>query len=179
MKANHLLLAPLCSNVIFHFSDKPKPLRIGPYKILDRLSDVTYELLAQDGSTLHVQRNHLRPYYPKDPPLYPHIRHFSASLTQFTMISMFQNPLNMLIATHHLLISMNPSLTILIHQMTKTLHQMTSFKTHPPSNTTSPFKQILRAPDNNQFSDRTRHPSQNQSTLLMLQIVEIPKLNIT
>ena len=24
-----------------HFSDKLKPLRIGPYKILDRLSDVT------------------------------------------------------------------------------------------------------------------------------------------
>ena len=28
-----------------HFSDKLKPLRIGAYKILDRLSDVTYELL--------------------------------------------------------------------------------------------------------------------------------------
>ena len=28
-----------------HFSDKLKPLRIGPYKILDGLSDVTYELL--------------------------------------------------------------------------------------------------------------------------------------
>ena len=38
-----------------HFSDKLKLLRIGPYEILDRLSDVTYELLAQDGSTLHVQ----------------------------------------------------------------------------------------------------------------------------
>ena len=35
--------------------------------------------------------------------------------------------------------------------------------TNPPSNTTSPFKQILKAPDNNQSSDRTRHPSQNQS----------------
>ena len=49
-----------------HFSDKLKPLRIGPYKILDRLSDVTYALLAQDGSTVHVHRNHLIPYYPKD-----------------------------------------------------------------------------------------------------------------
>ena len=29
-----------------HFSDKLKPLRIGPYKIIDRLSDVTYEFLA-------------------------------------------------------------------------------------------------------------------------------------
>ena len=59
-----------------HFSDKLKPLRISPYKILDRLSDVTYELLLLDGSTLHVQRNHLIPYYPKEPLLYPHLRHF-------------------------------------------------------------------------------------------------------
>ena len=33
-----------------HFSDKLKPLRIGPYKCIDRLSDVTNDLLAQDGS---------------------------------------------------------------------------------------------------------------------------------
>ena len=44
------------------FSDKLKPLRIGPYKSLDRLSDVTYELLSQDDSTLHFQRSHLIPY---------------------------------------------------------------------------------------------------------------------
>ena len=44
-----------------HFSDKLKPLRIGPYKILDRLSDVTYERLSQDGSTFHIHRNHLIP----------------------------------------------------------------------------------------------------------------------
>ena len=49
-----------------HFPDKLKPLRIVSYKILDRLSDVTFELLAQDGSTLHVHRNHLIPYYPKE-----------------------------------------------------------------------------------------------------------------
>ena len=57
-----------------HFSDKLKPLRIGPYKSIDRLSNVTYELLAQDGSTIHVHRNHLIPYYPKEPLLYPHLR---------------------------------------------------------------------------------------------------------
>ena len=59
-----------------HFSDKLKPLRIGPYKTIDRLSDVTYELLAQDGSTIHAHRNHLIPYYPKEPHLYPHLRSF-------------------------------------------------------------------------------------------------------
>ena len=47
-----------CNFTHVHFSDKRKPLRIGPYKIIDRLSDVTYELVAQDGSTVHVQRNH-------------------------------------------------------------------------------------------------------------------------
>ena len=59
-----------------HFSDKLKPLGIRPYKILDRLSDVTYELLSQDGSTFHNHRNHLIPYYPKEPLLYPHLRNF-------------------------------------------------------------------------------------------------------
>ena len=44
-----------------HFSDKLKPPRIGPYKIIDRLSDVTYELFSQDGSTLHVHRNQFLP----------------------------------------------------------------------------------------------------------------------
>ena len=68
-----------------HFSDKLKPLRIAPYKIIDRLSDVTYELLAQDGSTVHVHRNHLLPYYPKEPLLYPHLRSFMrfSDTTQF------------------------------------------------------------------------------------------------
>ena len=50
-----------------HFADKLKLLRKGPYKSLDRLSDVTYELLSQDGFTEHVHRNHLIPYYPKEP----------------------------------------------------------------------------------------------------------------
>ena len=39
-----------------------------------------------------------------------------------------------------------------------------SSNTNPLSNTTSPFKQNFKAPDNNHYSDRTRHPSQNQST---------------
>ena len=71
-----------------HFSDKLKPLRIGPYKIFDRLSDVTYELLAQDGSTIHVHRNHLIPYYPKEPLSYPHLRSFM----RFSDTTQFQIP---------------------------------------------------------------------------------------
>ena len=71
-----------------HFSDKLKPLRIGPYKIIDRLSDVTYELLAQDGSTVHVHRNHLIPYYSIEPLLYPHLRSFM----RFSDTTQFQIP---------------------------------------------------------------------------------------
>ena len=71
-----------------HFSDKLKPLRIGPYKSIDRLSDVRYVLLAQDGSTMHVQRNHLIPNYPNEPLLYPHLRSFM----RFSETTQFQIP---------------------------------------------------------------------------------------
>ena len=37
-----------------HFSDKRKQLRIDPYKIFDRLLDVTYEFLSQDGSAFQI-----------------------------------------------------------------------------------------------------------------------------
>ena len=37
-----------------------------------------------------------------------------------------------------------------------------SSNTNSPSNTISPFKQILKATDTNHFSERTRHPSRNQ-----------------
>ena len=60
-----------------HFSDKLKPLCIRAYKILDQLLDVTYELLSQDCSTrFHIHRNHLIPYYPKEPLLHPQLRNF-------------------------------------------------------------------------------------------------------
>ena len=56
-----------CNFTHVQFSDNLIPLRIGAYKVLDRLSDETYELQYQDGSTFHIQRNHLIPYYPKEP----------------------------------------------------------------------------------------------------------------
>ena len=49
-----------------HFSDKLKPLRIGPFKIINKVSDITYEIVNQDGYTTHIHRNHLIPYYPKN-----------------------------------------------------------------------------------------------------------------
>ena len=42
-------------------STKLKPLRIDPYKIIRHLSDVTDELMAQEGSTSHTHRYHILP----------------------------------------------------------------------------------------------------------------------
>ena len=48
-----------------HVSDSLKLFRIGPKNIW--YTDVTYELLFQGGSSFHTYRNHLIPYYPKEP----------------------------------------------------------------------------------------------------------------
>ena len=73
LETTHLKQLPLNTFVIHtnfkpvNFSKKLKPLRIGPYKTLKHLSEVTYELLSQDGSTFQTHRNHILPYYPKEP----------------------------------------------------------------------------------------------------------------
>ena len=60
-----------------HFSDKLKPLRIGPFKINNIISDITYEIVNQDGYTSHIHRNHLVPYYPKEPLIFPFIQNYN------------------------------------------------------------------------------------------------------
>ena len=135
-----------------HFSDKLKHYRIGPYKNLDRLSDLTFELLAQDGSTLHVHRNHLIPYYPKEPLLYAHPRHFmrfSDSINYDIIIpkpnkyaNIDSSPFN-----SDESLSDDPSSSDDQNLSQNDLFQ-NSLKTNPPSNITSPFKQILKAPNN-------------------------------
>ena len=59
------------------FSDKLKPLRIGPFKIINKISDITYEIVIQDGYTSHIHRNHLVPYYPKAPLIFPFIQNYN------------------------------------------------------------------------------------------------------
>ena len=112
-KVNHSLLVPLFLNAISHtYISLTNSNRFGLVlkKNLDRLSDVTLELLARDGSTLHVHRNHLIPYYPKEPLLYPHLRSFMrfSDSTHFTIPKPKKN---MQIVTLLLLIPMNPCQT--------------------------------------------------------------------
>ena len=63
----------------FHdiFSDKLKPLRIGSFKIINKTSDITYEIVNQNGYTSHIHRNHLVPYYPKEPIVFPFIQQYN------------------------------------------------------------------------------------------------------
>ena len=63
-----------------HFSDKLKPLRIGPFKIINKISDITYEIVNQDGYTSHIHRNHLIPYYPKEPNIFPFLQPYNPHL---------------------------------------------------------------------------------------------------
>ena len=41
--------------------------------MLARLSDVTNNFFSQNDAIFHIHRNHLIPYYPKQPLLYPHL----------------------------------------------------------------------------------------------------------
>ena len=63
-----------------HFSDKLKPLRIGPLKIVNKISDITYEIVNQDGYTNHFHKNHLVPYYPKEPIIFPFIQQYNPQI---------------------------------------------------------------------------------------------------
>ena len=59
-----------------HFADKLKPLRIGPFKIIKKISHITYEIVNQDGYTYHIHRKHLVPYYPEEPIIFPFIQQY-------------------------------------------------------------------------------------------------------
>ena len=63
-----------------HFSDKLKPLRIGPFKIINKISDITNEIVNQDGYTSHIHRNHLIPYHPKEPVIFPFLQQYNPHL---------------------------------------------------------------------------------------------------
>ena len=57
-----------------------KPLRIGPFKIILKIFDITYEIVNQDGCTSHIHRNHLIPYYPKEPFIFPFLQQYNPHL---------------------------------------------------------------------------------------------------
>ena len=84
-ETTHLKQLPLHTFVIhtnvksIKFSQKVKPLRLGPYKVPKHLSGVTYELMSQDGSTFQTHRNHILPYYPKEPVVFPYLKQYHST----------------------------------------------------------------------------------------------------
>ena len=171
-----------------HFSDKLKPLLIGPYKIIDRLSDVTYELLAQDGSTIHVHRNHLIPYYPEKPLSYPHLSSFMrfSDTTQFQIpqptkyANSDSSPFNSdeSLSDEDSQTFIRPSTTDNSSQTFVTPSSFSSSNQNTPSTTSNDksltsstndnflYRHIIITPHTNIPSDRSRHSSNNQTTSL-------------
>ena len=138
-----------------HFSDKIKPLRIGAYRILERLSDVTYELLSQDGSTFHIHRNHLIPYYPKEPLSYPHLRNF----LQFpdSIITDIPKPIKY---------ANSDSSSFLSDTSPSDDESYNTPHPHNPDtslNDTSSYKTISKTHDTNPSYTRIRHPTESSS----------------
>ena len=64
---------------MFNFQRMP-PLRIGPFKIINKISDITIEIVNQDGYFSHMQRNHSVPFYPKEPIMFPFLQQYNPHL---------------------------------------------------------------------------------------------------
>ena len=121
---------------------------------MDRLSDVTYELLSQDGSTFH--RNHLIPYYPKEPLLYPHRRNFMR----------FSYSINTDI--HKPIEYANSDSSSYLSDTSSSDEDESSNTTHPyipdtPLNDTSSYNTINKTRDTNLPHTRIRHPTDSSS----------------
>ena len=151
-----------------HFFDKLEPLRIGPYKFLDRLSDITYELLAQDGSTLHVHRT-----YPKEPLLYPHLRSFMrfSDSTQFNIArpNKYANSDSSPFNSDESMSNKGLS-SQFTTPSTNSNHEPTSSSSNDHSSIklydNSFFKEIITSPQTDICLDISRHQSKNQSRSL-------------
>ena len=54
---------------------------------------MTYELLSQDGSTFQTHRNHILPYYPKEPVIFPNLKqyHSTSSLIKIPDTDSYQD----------------------------------------------------------------------------------------
>ena len=159
---------------------------IGPYKIIDRLSDVTYELLSQDGSTVQFHRNRLFPYYPKEPLLYTHLRSFMrfSDSTQFQIQqpikyanrdsspfnsdeSLSDKNFSQTFMTPSTILTPSSACNQISPQTNNNPFLASNHKSLTPStNDSSLYKNILNTPHTNNPTDRSRHPFQNQTDSL-------------
>ena len=136
-----------------------------------KLSTLDRELLG----IVHVHRNHLIPYYPKEPLLYPHLRNFmrfsDTTQNQIPQITRYANSDSSPFNSDESL-SEEDSQTFMTPPSCSTSNQNTpsitsNDKSLPSStNDNSLYKHIINTPHTNVPSDRSRHPSHNQTTSL-------------
>ena len=69
------------------YSNKPKAVQIGPDKTIQHLSEVTYQLMAQDGPTIHTHRNHYLGCYSKEAILFPYLRQYHSTPPLLTTLT--------------------------------------------------------------------------------------------
>ena len=136
---------------------------------------LTYELLSQDGSTVHVYRNHLIPYYPKEPPLYPHLHSGFMRFSDSTQLKVPKpikhansdsSPFNF----DESLSDKNPPQKPITPSTASNYNfQTTSLNDHSPIKQfdNSPFKKIIKTLQTDMPIDISRHPSQDHSNLLL------------
>ena len=139
-----------------------------------------------DGSTIHVHRNHLIPYYPKEPLLYPRLPSFMrfSDTTQFQIPqpTKYANSDSSPFNSHESLSDedsqtfMTPFTSVDSSQTFttpfSTSNQNTPYITSnhksltPPTIDNALYKDIIITPHTNIPSDRSRHPSHNQTDSL-------------
>ena len=175
-KVNHSLLVPLFLNAISHMYislTNSNRFELVFTKFLDRLPDITYEHLAKDGSTLHVHRNHLIPYYPKEPLLYPHLRSFM----RFSDSTPFNIPIPIKYADSDSS-PFNADGSMSDEDLSSQFTTPSTNSNYEPTSSSfndhstiklrdnSPFKDIITIPQTDISIDRSRRSSQNQSNSL-------------
>ena len=123
--------------------------------MMDRFSDVTYELLSEDGSTFHIHRNHLIPHYPNEPLLYSHLRNFE----QFSLSIITDIPKPIKYANKYLSSFLSDTSSF----------DDTSYNTNHPFNLdtslndTSSYNTINKTRDTNPSYTRIRQPTDSSS----------------
>ena len=79
-ETTHLNQLPLYTFVIHTYFKLVKfSQKLKPYKILKHLSEVTYELMSQDGSTFQTHRNYIFPNYPKEPVIFLYLKQYHST----------------------------------------------------------------------------------------------------
>ena len=148
----------LCSTVYYY---TPKRLNSYPY-----ITKTYHEGKPLPIGTFVLKR-HFTPYHPKELLLHPHCLHFMRFSDSINSDIKILKPIkyaNSVSSPFNSNESLYDDTSSLDDQNSSTddLFQNSS-NTNRYSNTTSPFKQILKALDTNHSFDRVRHPSQNQT----------------